>query len=233
MAWTANLIASIAAGVGAAVSFVAGAAGRRRKLAAAAAVDWQIHAGGKTLRVFGPYRDADGRIHGISDRDQRAWAATLGAREPTQAEFDQIWATADVQVPVKLWPKASGPLTALDDDARRAGAKPGDKIAAGKTWISTSSGKPTNYGLFVPVSEVKVDAAGVPRWQGIKTYATSLPGWRVLQSPGTKHNAEQADNSQAGYAVRELEGGVGPELELPPPPGDGGTAPAYGAPPPP
>lgn len=171
---------------------------------------WEIVSGGRRLRVFGPFRDANGRIHQVSATQQQAWAQTFGARLPTAAEFDQIWLTADVRVPPHTHPGGIGPATSLDDDARKAGGKPGDRIAAGKTWLDEDGSGPldplvdvTNYGFYVPASEL-LFVDGVARWKSIKAHpSATLADWWVLQAPGHAHNPAHADYSQAGYAVRD------------------------------
>lgn len=195
----AAVIATIAAAAGCAV---AGVALRRRQIKRAAAVDWIINVGGQSYRVVGPYRGGDGKIRAMRQFMQKAWAESLGGRLPRLAEADAIWATADVRVLPHTYPGGVGPLTSLDDDARRAGAKVTDRIAAGKHWIDAAA--VTNYGFFVPKSQVTFSAdLGHMAWKGIKAYPSStMPdAWYVLQSPGTDHNDQHVDYSQAGYAV--------------------------------
>lgn len=181
----------------------AGVALRRRTARNAAAVDWTISVGGVHLRVHGPWRNTAGVVSAMTAREQRAWAESRGARLPTAEEFDQIWATAGIKVPPHLYPGATGPLDAFNEDIKRAGGKPGDRIAGNKTWIASPPGVTTNYGYFVPKREAEQTESGWS-WRGIKAYATTLPDYLVLQPPGSQHNDTHTDNSQTGYAVEEV-----------------------------
>jgi len=201
-----------------------------------------IEVDGKQLEVFGPYRDG-GRVTAISEQQMRDWAASLGARLLTARERDALHAQADVQVRFKARNPVSAPLDAMDDDVQQAlgGQDPaGLLISAGKTNINDGSGQATNYGGYVPASEVKWstkhdafvwDAPG----GGMKVYPTTEKGYYVIQSPGHAHGPQYVDYSHLGYAAREVgaQPPAPPEPPPQPPPLPGPPAPPPAPQPPP
>jgi peptidoglycan hydrolase-like protein with peptidoglycan-binding domain len=148
-----------------------------------------------TLEILGPYQDENGRIVAMTCAQQRKWAASLGARLMTPAEFDAAWDQADVQLTVAPIHHNS-PLDALHREVAPLLSQ--GLVIAAKTWVDDGSGQPCNYGLLVPPEEVK---GGL--WKGIRVYLTTVAAY-AIQPPGRAHGANHADWSQLGYCCREL-----------------------------
>lgn len=167
-----------------------------------------IQHGGKSLQVFGPYRD-EGRVWAVSAQQQQRWAKSFGARLPTPAEFDAIWAQADVRVTPKPRDVATAPLDALHDDVEAAlgGRDPdGLLVVAGKTWVDDGSGRTANYGWHVPAKLVAWDKdLQHMAWRKVPVYRCTVGGkvGYVIQPVGHAHDSRHADYSQLGYCVRE------------------------------
>lgn len=164
-----------------------------------------ITVGGRQLEVFGPYRER-GRVWAVSASQQDRWAKALGARLPTPAEFDAIWAQADVRVTPRPRDVATAPLDALHDDVEASlGVHADPLVAAGKTWVDDGSGHTANYGWHVPAPEVCwSDDLRAMGWRGIKVYPCHDVDAFVIQPVGHAHGANHVDYSQLGYCCREL-----------------------------
>lgn len=162
-----------------------------------------ITVAGRQLEVHGPWRDADGRIRGMICAEQQGWAKSLGCRLLTVHEVCELWRQG-AQVVLRTRPSTS-PLDSLHDELIEL-AQAGTLGFAAKTWVDDGSGRPTNFGLFVPLSDTKIDPIdGFRKWRGIKAYATEVGGWCVLQAPGHAHGATHSDWSQLGYCGRYLD----------------------------
>lgn len=161
-----------------------------------------ITVAGRRLEVHGPWRDSEGRVCGMTAVQQHGWATGLGARLLTAREFDAVWQAADVRVIPCPRAVMRAPLWALDADVRQAllGRDPaGLLIAAGKTWVEDGSGRTSNYGFLVPVTEVHDH-----RWQGIRVYPTSIPDAYAIQPVAHAHGETHRDYSQLGYCGIDL-----------------------------
>jgi hypothetical protein len=181
---------------------------------------------GKRLQVLGPWRNADGRISGMTEAEQQGWAKTVGARLMTSREFDAAWAQADVQHIAQ----PRNPMTRVDSlhDEIIEHVEAGKLVITAKTWIDDGSGQPTNYGGHVPSKLVHcgmwVDVDGYDSWD-LKVYPTSVDAY-VYQpggdgTHGHAHGSNHRDWSQLGYVVIELDAGdVVKVISEPPPPDD-------------
>lgn len=150
----------------------------------------------------GPFRNAAGEIEAMRPSEQRAWAAAQGGRLPTPAEFDAIYRAAEFKIRPSTHDVATTSMTELNKDAVAAGAKPGDSIAIGKTWVGGGSDR--NYGWYPPPDEVSLpDENGKRFWRGIPvTPAVTGGGLFVIQPVSDAHQGQDhVDYSQIGYAV--------------------------------
>ena len=163
---------------------------------------WTITVDGQALEVMGPFRNADNVVYALKPSEQIQWADENSARLPTQAEFDQIWAQADVKVDPVPRDVETAPLDALNADVQKAldaFGVPTLRVSAGKTWLSMDD----NYGWLMDVEDTTVDA-GVRFYEGIKVYATTIAGAFAIQPVSDFHaGTDHVDYSQLGYIVRE------------------------------
>jgi hypothetical protein len=175
-------------------------------------MSWICRVDGATVRyieVTGPWRNAKGKVCGMTAAEQISWAESLDCRLPTAEELDAIYYEADVAV-VAVHP-IEAPLTALDADIANAliahGVKT-ERVYAGKSWILSeraTKSKAVNYGLHGPDEETKGSGSYKRTWKGIAVRPDATGhGW-VIQTPGAVHGYTHKDWSQLGYAIRDVE----------------------------